>query len=911
MPNIDLANNGYNPSVELTQVKASPNLQDVTARRDPNSKATQLLAQFGNLQPELDKTQKLIDINDKDKAEAMVNSMSTADLAQKIKDDPSSVSGSPVFNATVNKLHYKSIAESKQAEIFQKIDNGDYQSDPESTKYDAKGMLNPNYRDGNQKMEADIVATRSAVLEGAGRFGIAGYDSDYHQFLAAAGQKNSAVLHQQSINFASGVATDYLQKNMPDTLTAAQISETLSSRLSEVRLPSGAIISQKALLPVYDSMLQKFAYQGSPDKVEAILNTKLDSGLKIRDVIGRDGFGAVKAEKFLHEAENAQRINGNRLQVEATKAAIEQDSAARTADIQSFLNRGEGYKYPTRFQKLTADGVTTVPSENAVYDEAVKMAQGMTPDAKIDFFLSNRIIDRDLQATIKGISFTGVDQASVNSDGTKKEAGTISKQASDGIDAWLSLRKRPEGGTIAAQYADASMTSRLESMYSLMDYGFNKNMAATTMSMMDNSPEAKAKADKVATNVVAKLDPSWFERHFQGQDPITGNLNKVQGELKAIAGAMAAGGIKDDVIEKQLGDNIAKNYVNVQGSLISRQSLPLTGVENQIDGGAASILKSYTSAVAVQIGLSQKINPDEVSVMMDPNTGTLRFMANFLPLEYNGVAFTRTKDQYSQWANDNISNIKQDVAYNDDRKAYATQLRMQSPSVPTSEWMKGTYMSDPVSREDKYLSSPAGYRALVQAGLAHNPRSFFDNGSVSLAAGVNEKDRATLDRRDLPSGNAELRQKQLEFARSKIAAGATWNDTGTKLTEPALPDLKDIQVDPKTQDSSKWDKRQNGTDKGNGFLGLLKRPDGGVSSELSISTDAVRGRDFPILVPTLSREEVTKVLAIKENLSAKDFVKQLPKGVLEKAEAYAERRVREGKPLFALQNESPSFTGGK
>ena len=909
MPNIDLANNGYNPSVELTQVKASPSLQDVTVRKAQPSKAEQLLTQFGNLQPEIAQSQKILEASEKQRAEQVVNSMTTDELAQKIKDDPSSLSSSPVFNATVNKLHYKSIAEGHQADIYQRIDKGEFQSDPENTRYDANGALNPNFKDGNQKLQEAVISTRNAALGGADRFAIAGYDADYHQFLSSATQKNSELLHQQSINFASGVATDYIKKNVPDSLTPEQLTESLTASLKAVRLPSGAIISQKALLPVYDSILQKFAYNGEPAKVEAVLNTPLDNGLKIRDVIGKNGFGEVKAVKFLHEAENAARVNANRAQVANTNAMIEQDAAARTADIDSSLNRGEGYKYPTRIQKLTTDGVSTVPTENMVYDRAVQLTQGMSRDQRTDFFLSNRIIDRDLQATIKGISFTGVDSSSVNPDGSKKEAGTISKAAQDGLDAWLSLRKRPEGGTIAAQYADGEMTKKLEGMYATINYGFSPNKAATAMSMMDNSPELKAKSDKMAKTIVSKLDPSWFATHFQGQDPITGNLNKVQDELSTVASIMSAGGLKDDDIVKQLGDQVAQNYINVQGSLISRQSLPLTGIENQIDGGAASIIKSYTSAVAVNIAASQGINPDEVSVMMDANTGTLRFMARGMPLEYNGTAFTRTKDQYSQWANDNISNIKQDVTYNDERKAYKTALQMQAPNVPTSQWFSAEGINNPMSREDKYLSSPAGYRALVQAGLARNPYSVFDKGSVSLAAGVSAKDREILDRRDMPRSNSELRQKQLEFAKEKLKAGASWTDSGVKLIEPALPNLTGIQVDPKTQDQSKWGNRQDGTAKGAGFLGVLKRPDGGVSTEISISTNAVGGRDFPLLVPTLTRDEVTKVLALDE--TSKDFFKKLPKGVVEKAEAFAERRKREGRSLFAAPNETPAFTGGK
>lgn len=116
--------------------------------------------------------------------------------------------------------------------------------------------------------------------------------------------------------------------------------------------------------------------------------------------------------------------------------------------------------------------------------------------------------------------------------------------------------------------------------------------------------------------------------------------------------------------------------------------------------------------------------------------------------------------------------------------------------------------------------------------------------------------------------------------------------------------LSDIQLDPKTQDTSKWGKRVDGTDKGAGFLGVLKRPDGGVSTEISISTDAIGGKDFPLLVPTLTRQEVNQILAAP---TGKDFYKNVPKSAIAKAEAYAEDRVKAGKSPFAGPDESPAY----
>lgn len=124
---------------------------------------------------------------------------------------------------------------------------------------------------------------------------------------------------------------------------------------------------------------------------------------------------------------------------------------------------------------------------------------------------------------------------------------------------------------------------------------------------------------------------------------------------------------------------------------------------------------------------------------------------------------------------------------------------------------------------------------------------------------------------------------------------------------PPAQNFADLQVNPATVDRSTWDKRADGAEKGTGFLGLLKRPDGQQSSEISISTDAVGGKDFPLLVPTLTRAEVDKILAIPIN--DPKFFDKVPKEAIAKAEAFAKQRQAAGLPLFATDQESPATQG--
>ena len=92
--------------------------------------------------------------------------------------------------------------------------------------------------------------------------------------------------------------------------------------------------------------------------------------------------------------------------------------------------------------------------------------------------------------------------------------------------------------------------------------------------------------------------------------------------------------------------------------------------------------------------------------------------------------------------------------------------------------------------------------------------------------------------------------------------------------------------------------RPDGTFKGPGFLGVLKRPDGDVMTEYSIGVE-INGveRDIPTLVPTLTKKEIETLLKIKVG-------KQPPKSIVDKAVAHAEKRIAEGKsPFYGAEDE--------
>jgi hypothetical protein len=95
-----------------------------------------------------------------------------------------------------------------------------------------------------------------------------------------------------------------------------------------------------------------------------------------------------------------------------------------------------------------------------------------------------------------------------------------------------------------------------------------------------------------------------------------------------------------------------------------------------------------------------------------------------------------------------------------------------------------------------------------------------------------------------------------------------------------------------------YGKRPDGSDKGSGWLGEMKLPDGSVATEYTMQSDAVQvgGKrvDFPTLVPTLTKEEI--------QLMTSDIIpnkKPIPEPIIQKAIQHAKGKIAKGESVFA------------
>jgi len=101
-----------------------------------------------------------------------------------------------------------------------------------------------------------------------------------------------------------------------------------------------------------------------------------------------------------------------------------------------------------------------------------------------------------------------------------------------------------------------------------------------------------------------------------------------------------------------------------------------------------------------------------------------------------------------------------------------------------------------------------------------------------------------------------------------------------------------------------YGKRPDGSPKGSGFFGEIKRPDGNVMTEISIGV-GINGKEtlVPLIVPTLDKNELNYLM--KSDPKSKQFMSKMPPSIIDKAVNFASDRIKNNQSPFADPNEKP------
>ena len=148
--------------------------------------------------------------------------------------------------------------------------------------------------------------------------------------------------------------------------------------------------------------------------------------------------------------------------------------------------------------------------------------------------------------------------------------------------------------------------------------------------------------------------------------------------------------------------------------------------------------------------------------------------------------------------------------------------------------------------------------------------------------------------------NNVRKQEELINAGYNITVDGVWGNQSQK----AWDDYQE-RLNPKKQ---KWepnqeDLRSDGTQKGTGYFGVMKRPDGDVSTEISMGVE-VDGKEIeiPTMVPTLNKQELDYLLNNPVN-KPDLFDTNIGKSIMDKAYKHAMERMDKGLSPFYQEGE--------
>ena len=200
---------------------------------------------------------------------------------------------------------------------------------------------------------------------------------------------------------------------------------------------------------------------------------------------------------------------------------------------------------------------------------------------------------------------------------------------------------------------------------------------------------------------------------------------------------------------------------------------------------------------------------------------------------------------------------------------------------------------DPINNHASSLDPRTG---MVLKGRNHPTFGWTINAEAELGNTiVKAKDGRYYSRSKdkLAEGDEPIKLTEQEQQKAREAAATKVMEQGGK------PNTFQSAIEEKLtapQPARDYGKRNDGTKKGDGWLGPIDLGNGDVATEFTTQSQAVQvnGKqiDFPTLVPTLTPEEVETMKDVIR------FNKEIPKKIMQKAVDHAKKQLSEGRPVY-------------
>lgn len=323
---------GFDPRAEALQTTAAPNISTVRTREADlgSNPAFQLAAALGSptVQQELGRLTEKVNEQDKQEARSVANSMTVEELGQKIQSGEILRSRSPLFAATLQHIYGENALSAFERDTISKMERGEltFNTQADLDKY--------------------LLEYRNKTLSGASKFVIAGFDKKFAPLKDTLSTANARLLDRKHSEQAIAEGSKNLGELYNENVNVSPEvrSATILERYKLLTKPGIGILQKdtngkEALAGV----LRMAAERGDKAFVETFLNSSLDNGLRVRDVLGENGVASLTSRADVQE----HKIERDRLDVEArpfVEAARQGQLTGKTREeYEAWVKKNEKY----------------------------------------------------------------------------------------------------------------------------------------------------------------------------------------------------------------------------------------------------------------------------------------------------------------------------------------------------------------------------------------------------------------------------------------------------------------------------------------------------------------------------------------------------------------------------------------
>lgn len=691
------AQTAYRPQGTGLQAVGLPTIQTEVARNDPNAdSAYQLAKSLGAINAEgltqsARNATKAYEQAAEEDARAWANDMTLEGLGKAIKDGRILPSQSPAFRATVEHIYGENLLDSFHRDTASKRSTGELKFTNQA------------------ELDQYVTNYRNEALKGASPFTVSGFDRGYGRAKASLMDLNTRIIDEEAVQRGIQEATNNIGNVILD-VTSPEFKGTPQDAakviLDRYKMLSGvSVLRDDARKEALMGAVTSIASSGNQDLTAAMLDSKLDNGVTVRDVLtvpksisltqaAERKFDQVQSQRvdverrpFLEQADRGElnrkgfeawvSANEKYVSTSTVMSIIHQDEAAKdrlqqmirqhqaqmAADssvamaqqaVFSAIDQGRLSSLP-QMHVLTASGETkTYNASEAAVPYLQMKSQDLPFGKQVELWSSNSVVNPTWQNVVQG----GLNNlASVGWTYDGKNLGELNPQGQEAIDLFIRINKT--NTPYAQELAGKAYNSLADIQFLVEHANMNLSDAAARVNQIQRANLDDVSTAATTARVNAAVDdvvnPGRFSEMAQRWNSLWGNsdvnLMSVKGELIRMTELLVKSGQVPDVNSalKASAEYLSnpKITTKINNTVYLNKDLPTFPAGSNTEDLMDRFIKTVPGSIP---GYSPS------TVRLEPNAfGGFQAWTGATPVvnpEGNIVYYT--KEDISRWADDTV-----------------------------------------------------------------------------------------------------------------------------------------------------------------------------------------------------------------------------------------------------------------